>query len=37
MLAALRIDCRGEAGDELGSDSRNPSMRGWWLLPVVVR
>ena len=36
MLAALKMDCRGEARDQLGSDSRNPDARWWWLRPVVV-
>ena len=35
MLTALKMNCRGEAGDQIGSDS-NSDARWRWPQPVVV-
>ena len=36
MVAARKMDWREEARNQLGSDSRNPDARCWWLQQVVV-
>ena len=36
MLTALKMNCRREAGDQLGSDSNNSDARWPWLQLAVV-